>query len=121
MQDKRIIPLTRSMEKNRQALRVLEAVKAGKKGNRPVNEVKVNGLLEESLKLHYQAQAKGKLIPRPANWKSLLLQARKLRIEADELDPSHTSEGWVKEQAKTPTGHDTHRMLTEFYNVVLGL
>lgn len=50
----------------------------------------------------------------------LLEQARRLRLEADALDPAHASRAWADEQQHTPVGRNTHSAMLAFYEQQLG-
>ena len=72
-------------------------------------------LLERSRALHRSALPAGSGKKRPVDWKANLLEAKALREQAFALDPNRETRGWVEEQDITPSGFDSHVVLTAFY------
>ena len=72
-------------------------------------------LLERSRALHRSALPAGNRKQRPTNWVETLKEAKALREQAFALDPNRETRGWLEEQDITPSGFDSHVVLTAFY------
>ena len=70
-------------------------------------------LLADSISAHKRAQGNRK--GRPADWRDLLTTAATLRRQAEAEDPTFSDPAWADESRHTPTGVNTHAVLTAFY------
>lgn len=84
-----------------------------------MTEPDVATLLAQSMALHREAFA-ARHAKRNEMGLLLLEQARRLRLDADALDPSHAARAWSDEQQHTPVGRNTHTALLAFYEQQLG-
>lgn len=76
-----------------------------------MNGDEVRAALQASMGLHNAA--KGNRQGRPSDWREMLTEAKRLRVEAHWADPGHTAQAWKDEEGKA--GPDTHRTLMDWY------
>lgn len=79
----------------------------------------VAALLARSMAKHREAFALRGAKQHDAS-NQLLEEARRLRLDADALDPNHHQRAWSDEQTATPRGTNTHLALLAFYDRHIG-
>lgn len=75
---------------------------------------RIAALLSESLAQHRHA-FKLRHDGDAAAARMALSEARRLRLDAEALDPEHEAPAWADEQRHTPRGKDTHAEMLAFY------